>query len=233
MTKHNIWISVSDLMTGLMILFMFIAIAYIRKVQKSTSVLSDYVETKDRLHEKLVKEFEGDTVRWDMSIGKDLSMKFKNPSTLFESGSAELTPMFQQILNEFIPRYFNILINDELKDDIMEIRIEGHTDDVPYPQLNKDPYIANVILSQKRALSVLVYIRNLASFGEYSQEEKRTLEYWITANGLSYGKSLDDKGQYTYITNESIDQAKSRRVEFRIVTKGEEMLENFVKKNGK
>ena len=94
MAKHNIWISVSDLMTGLMILFMFIAIAYIRKVQKSTSVLSDYVETKDRLHEKLVKEFEGDTVRWDMSIGKDLSMKFKNPSTLFESGSAELTPTF-------------------------------------------------------------------------------------------------------------------------------------------
>ena len=190
MAKHNIWISVSDLMTGLMILFMFIAIAYIRKVQKSTSVLSDYVETKDRLHEKLVKEFEGDTVRWDMSIGKDLSMKFKNPSTLFESGSAELTPTFKEILNEFIPRYFNILINDELKDDIMEIRIEGHTDDVPYPQLDKDPYIANVILSQKRALSVLVYIRNLTSFSEYSQEEKETLEYWITANGLSYGKSL-------------------------------------------
>ncbi|MDY5577287.1 MAG: OmpA family protein [Lachnospiraceae bacterium] len=233
MAKHNIWISVSDLMTGLMILFMFIAIAYIRKVQKSTSVLSDYVETKDRLHEKLVKEFEGDTVRWDMSIGKDLSMKFKNPSTLFESGSAELTPTFKEILNEFIPRYFNILINDELKDDIMEIRIEGHTDDVPYPQLDKDPYIANVILSQKRALSVLVYIRNLTSFSEYSQEEKETLEYWITANGLSYGKSLDNQGQYAYITNESIDKAKSRRVEFRIVTKGEEMLENFVKKNGK
>ena len=233
MAKHNIWISVSDLMTGLMILFMFIAIAYIRKVQKSTSVLSDYVETKDRLHEKLVKEFEGDTVRWDMSIGKDLSMKFKNPSTLFESGSAELTQTFKEILNEFIPRYFNILINDELKDDIMEIRIEGHTDDVPYPQLDKDPYIANVILSQKRALSVLVYIRNLTSFSEYSQEEKETLEYWITANGLSYGKSLDNQGQYAYITNESIDKAKSRRVEFRIVTKGEEMLENFVKKNGK
>lgn len=233
MAKHNIWISVSDLMTGLMILFMFIAIAYIRKVQKSTSVLSDYVETKDRLHEKLVKEFEGDTVRWDMSIGKDLSMKFKNPSTLFESGSAELTPTFKEILNEFIPRYFNILINDELKDDIMEIRIEGHTDDVPYPQLDKDPYIANVILSQKRALSVLVYIRNLTSFSEYSQEEKETLEYWITANGLSYGKSLDNQGQYAYITNESIDKAKSRRVEFRIVTNGEEMLENFVKKNGK
>lgn len=233
MAKHNIWISVSDLMTGLMILFMFIAIAYIRKVQKSTSVLSDYVETKDRLHEKLVKEFEGDTVRWDMSIGKDLSMKFKNPSTLFESGSAELTPTFQEILSEFIPRYFNILINDELKDDILEIRIEGHTDDVPYPQLDKDPYIANVILSQKRALSVLVYIRNLASFGEYSQEEKRILEYWITANGLSYGKSLDCHGQFTYITTDSIDKAKSRRVEFRIVTKGEEMLENFVKKNGK
>ena len=68
---------------------------------------------------------------------------------------------------------------------------------------------------------------------EDSQEEKETLEYWITANGLSYGKSLDNQGQYAYITNESIDKAKSRRVEFRIVTKGEEMLENFVKRNGK
>lgn len=233
MAKHNIWLSVSDLMTGLMVVFLFVSVAYIRKVQKSSSVLSDYIETKDRLHEKLVKEFKGDTIRWEMSIGKDLSMKFKNPTTLFESGSAELTPSFRSILDEFIPRYFHILINDELKTNILEIRIEGHTDDLPYPQLNKDPYIANIILSQKRALSVLQYIRGLASFGNYTEDEKKLLEYWITANGFSYGKSLDSNGQYTFITNNGIDRTKSRRVEFRIVTKGEEVLENFVKKNMK
>ena len=33
MAKNNIWMSVSDLMTGLMVIFLFVAIAYISKVQ--------------------------------------------------------------------------------------------------------------------------------------------------------------------------------------------------------
>ena len=83
--KHNVWMSVSDLMTGLMVIFLFIAISYIRKVQENQTVLTDYVETKTRLHDKLVKEFEGDTQRWQMTIGKDLSMRFNNPQVLFAS----------------------------------------------------------------------------------------------------------------------------------------------------
>ena len=231
MAKQNVWLHVSDLMTGLMIIFLFIAVAYIRKVQQSTNVLSDYVETKDKLHEKLVKEFAGDTAKWEMNIGKDLSMKFRNPTTLFQSGSDEITPEFQGILNVFIPRYFNILLNDELRYNIQEIRVEGHTDDVPYPQLNKDPYLANVILSQKRALSVLAYIRAMPFFINLKKEDRKLLEYWITANGLSFGRSLDKDGMETFLSGNGIDKKKSRRVEFRIVTTGDEVLENFVNKN--
>ena len=63
--------------------FSFVAIAYISRVQKNQSVLTDYVETKNELHNKLVKEFEGDTLKWQMTIGKDLTMKFKEPTVLF------------------------------------------------------------------------------------------------------------------------------------------------------
>lgn len=231
MSKQNVWLHVSDLMTGLMLIFMFIAVAFMYRVQKRTSVLSDYVETKDRLHAKLVKEFRGDTARWEMSIGKDLSMKFRNPNTLFRSGSAEITPEFAHILDEFIPKYFSILLNDELRDNIQEVRIEGHTDNIPYPNLNPDPYIANIILSQQRALSVLAYVRSMPSFQKYSQEQRSLLEFWITANGLSYGKSLDSLGQYTFKSHASINLDKSRRVEFRIISSGETILENFVNKN--
>lgn len=108
MTKPNIWLSVSDLMTGLMVIFLFVAIAYISRVQQNQSVLTDYVETKNELHSKLVKEFAGDTAKWQMAIGKDLSMKFKEPTVLFATGSYELTPRFKEILDEFLPRYFNI-----------------------------------------------------------------------------------------------------------------------------
>lgn len=229
MAQHNVWMSVSDLMTGLMVLFLFIAIAYMLRVRETQSVLTDYVETRNSLRAKLVNEFEGDTLEWQMSIGKDLSMKFNNPTVLFNQGSSELTPQFKNILDEFLPRYFNILLKDSLRTRIQEIRIEGHTDNVPYPSLDPDPYIANVILSQHRALSVLRYLRNMPEYSKYSEKERKLLEFWFTASGLSYGKSLDEDGNYTLNSGKPIDLKASRRVEFRIVTQGEQVLENFVK----
>lgn len=231
MSRPNVWLSVSDLMTGLMVIFLFISIAYISRVQQNQTVLTDYVETKNQLHQKLVKEFEGDTLNWQMAIGKDLSMKFKEPTVLFATGSYELTPRFKEILDEFLPRYFNILLNDSLKSNIQEIRIEGHTDDVPIPRYDSDPYIANVVLSQQRALSVLRYLRSMPSYQKYTQEERNLLEYWFTANGLSYGKAVDHNGEYILKSGKPIDKDMSRRVEFRIVTSGDEVLENFVNKN--
>lgn len=231
MAKSNVWMSVSDLMTGLMVIFLFIAVAYISRVQKNQTVLTDYVETKTKLHDKLVKEFKTDTARWNMTIGKDLSMKFEKPEVLFPQGSWDITPGFQEILDEFLPRYFDILLNDELSDKITEVRIEGHTDNVGFPQLDPDPYIANTILSQRRALSVVRYFRSMPCYQDYSADKKRKLEYWFTANGLSYGKAVDDDGNYANMSGKAINLDKSRRVEIRIVTSGEEVLENFVNKN--
>lgn len=231
MAKPNVWLSVSDLMTGLMVIFLFVAIAYISRVQKNQSVLTDYVETKNEMHDKLVKEFAGDTLKWQMSIGKDLTMKFKEPTVLFAIGSSELTPRFKQILDEFLPRYFSILLNDSLRSNIQEIRIEGHTDDVPIPKYDADPYVANAKLSQERALSVIRYFRSMPAFANYTDRQKQLLEYWFTANGLSFGKALDSDGNYIIVSGKPIDRDHSRRVEFRIVTSGDEILENFVNKN--
>lgn len=233
MSKPNVWLSVSDLMTGLMVIFLFVAIAYISRVQKNQSVLTDYIETKNELHNKLVKEFAGDTIKWQMAIGKDLTMKFKEPTVLFATGSYELTPRFKQILDEFLPRYFDILLNDSLRNNIQEIRIEGHTDDVPIPKYDPDPYIANARLSQERALSVVRYFRSMSTFQKYSDKEKQLLEFWLTANGLSYGKALDVNGQFTILSGNHIDRDHSRRVEFRMVTSGDQILENFVNQNSK
>ncbi len=232
MAKSNVWMSVSDLMTGLMVIFLFIAIAYMNRVKKNQSVLVDYVDTKTKLHDKLVKEFENDTSRWNMAIGRDLTMKFQKPEVLFGRGDYQLTSDFKNILKEFIPRYLDILLNDTLMNSkIKEIRVEGHTDTVPAPQYDRDPYLGNIILSQKRAFEVLKYIRSLDAFKNYTDEERRQLEYWFSANGLSYGKALDKNGEYTFISKLPINPEKSRRVEFRIITEGEEMLEEFVKKN--
>ena len=230
MAKHNVWMSVSDLMTGLMIIFLFVAVAYMIQVQENQSVLTDYVDTKQHLHERLVNEFKGDTAKWKMVVGKDLSMKFKEPEVLFALGSGEIKPKFTEILDEFIPRYLNILLTDSLKDRIQEIRIEGHTDDLRMVKYGKDPYLSNVLLSQERAYNVLKYIREMPSFERYTPEQKKLLGYWFTANGLSYGKALDAHEHYASLSGDTIDREKSRRVEFRIVTTGEKVLEDFVRR---
>lgn len=228
MAKHNVWMSVSDLMTGLMVIFLFVAVAYMIQVQDNQSVLTEYVETKQHLHDRLVNEFKGDTAKWKMVVGRDLSMKFREPEVLFAQGSDELQPKFMEILDEFIPRYLEILLTDSLRSRIREIRIEGHTDDLRMVKFGSDPYLSNVLLSQKRAYNVLSYIRNMESFENYTADQRKLLDFWFTANGLSYGKALDSKDRYAALSNDSIDRAKSRRVEFRIVTTGEEVLENFV-----
>ncbi len=233
MSKSNVWMSVSDLMTGLMVIFLFVAISYMVEVQKNQSVIIDYQETKNKLHDKLVSEFAGDTAMWQMSIGKDLSLKFNNPTVLFESGKKDLTPQFKEILDDFLPRYFDILLKDTLRDRIQEIRIEGHTDDVPAPQYNPDPYIGNVILSQRRALSVVEYYREMDCFKSYSEEEQKQIEFWLTANGFSYGKALDNDGNYIMLSNKPINRDLSRRVEIRIVTNGDKIIESWLEKKEK
>ena len=143
------------------------------------------------------------------------------------------TQLLLEIIDEFIPRYLSILLEDSLANKIKEIRIEGHTDDVPAPQFGTDPFLANIKLSQLRSYSVLEYIRNMESYQKYTDEQKRKLEFWFTANGLSYGKAIDSNGEYVAETKKVIDKDRSRRVEFRIITSGEEVLENFVNKNKK
>ena len=230
MARNNVWMSVSDLMTGLMVIFLFVAIAYIKRVQDNQSVLTQYVENRQDLHDKLVAEFKEEAEQGRISIHGDLSMRFENAQTLFAPGSWALTPAFQEELRNYIPRYLGILLNASMKDKIREIRIEGHTDNVPYPQLDADPYYANLILSQRRALNVMQFIRNLPEYQQYSDEDKELLEYWFTANGLSYGRAMYDNSEYIHRTKQEINKSKSRRVEFRLITAGEEMLEEFVEK---
>jgi len=233
---NNSWMSFSDIMTTLMVIFMFIAISYMYEIQeeqkKRDLVFEEFKVTKDQLFSELEDEFREDFKKWDVVLGKDLSIKFTNPEVLFESGQIDIRVYFNQILNSFLPRYFEILLKDKYKNKISEIRIEGHTDTVPARHYDKDPYIGNVILSQLRSTEVLKFFRNTSFFKNLKDEEKKNLQFLITANGLSYGKTLDDNKELTLLTNKKINNQNSRRVEFRIMTKSEKLIEKVIRELG-
>ena len=229
----NNWISFSDIMTGLMIIFMFISISYILEVQKKQSerdeIFKEFKETKEALYNELNETFLDDFQKWEVEFDKDLSIKFTNPDVLFESGSTIIRPYFSEILESFFPRYFSILLQEKYKDKIAEIRIEGHTDKIPAPNFDKDPYIGNIILSQLRSAEVLKFFRKMEYYSDLTGFNEERIQFWLTANGLSYGRTLDKNKQLTAISKKEVDNEFSRRVEFRIVTTSDELIKRVLK----
>ncbi|MBR6712984.1 MAG: OmpA family protein [Selenomonadaceae bacterium] len=212
------WMSISDVMSGLMIVFMFIAVAFMMQVQneqrQKNDMIYNYAVIKHKIYSALFDEFKDDLQTWDAEIDeKTLTLRFKEPDVLFGVGSDILTPKFQAILNDFLPRYISVISQDEYKDYIEEIRIEGHTD--PFwagAATRQQEYLNNMELSQSRTRAVLVYAINMPAL----QGNLEWIIRRITANGLSSSQPVTLDGK--------IDAKLSRRVDFRIRTKADEKM---------
>src|SRR5713101_5356945 len=217
--EESHWIPLTDLMTGLMVIFLLIAVSYMMQVEADAARINNvaiaYSEIKDALFEDLNKEFRLDLSRWKAQLLKnDLTIRFLEPEVLFATGSTELKPEFQAILQDFFPRYVRILTSPKYRDSISEVRIEGHTSsDWNGVASAGDAYFLNMELSQARTRSTLAYVLNLPA----DREQVAWLRRFVTANGLSSSRLImDNKGVE--------DVARSRRVEFRIRTDAETRL---------
>ncbi len=213
--QEDHWVSVADLMAGLMMIFLLIAIIYMVKIesekQKIKEVAILYEHLKEGLYNDLKDEFDQDFERWGAELYKDLTIRFKEPRILFDTGSHKLKPFFVDILTDFFPRYVEIVASDQYRDSIIDIRIEGHTSSIwNHATAEEDAYFYNMELSQSRTRSTLRFLLGL----EAIHHELPWLRKYMTANGLSSSHLIyDDLGLE--------DVALSQRVEFRIMTNAE------------
>lgn len=241
------WISLSDIMTGMMLLFMLVAVVYMLRVEaekeiyvlekdkferlaevhakekervKRVAVL--YRELRENLYDDLEREFAQDLGRWNAEITRTLVVRFKEPEVLFDQGKSSLKPEFQRILDSFFPRYVRILYGGKYRDNIEEIRIEGHTSSSWISGGSTDyAYSMNMALSQERTREVLEYVL----FKPELADVKPWLIRHLSANGLSSSQLvLDDRG--------AEDAKLSRRVEFRVRTKAEERIGSILAVQG-
>lgn len=201
------------MMSGLMLVFLFIAIGFMIEVQSQKDAMRDvaasYRDTQANLNEALYSEFENDLAIWDATITKDNSVIFNAPEVLFEPSSSKIQDKFKTILDQFFPRLLTVLSSPQYKDEILELTVEGHTSKTWANTTNsKDIYLNNMQLSQDRAFSVLSYCYSLDD--ENIQENRAWLEKYFRANGMAYSK-LKDK-------------ATARRVEFTIGLKSEDKI---------
>jgi outer membrane protein OmpA-like peptidoglycan-associated protein len=223
-SNQSHWIPLSDLMTGLMMVFLLISAVFMLRVEQTTTlVVKEYEETKSDLTRALQKEFAQNLKQWNAEMLGDMTIRFKDPNVLFDRGSSAVKPAFKEILKDFMPRYIKLVTSDKYKASIKEIRIEGYSSKRWTSNTDeKTAYIKNMMLSQERAQSTLEYILSLNSLNPY--------DHWVqehlTANGFSSSKPI-------YREDQTIDEDKSQRVEFKIVTNAEEKMQGIAEKIAK
>lgn len=217
------WISVSDLMSGLMMVFLFIAISFMRHTQNEKAKIEDiavaYQQNQTAIFIDLSKEFEQDLDLWKASIDKEtLSFQFNVPEVLFDTGSSNLKPNFKAILDSFIPRYLKTL--DKYRSSIDEIRIEGHTSSEWSTETSADlAYFHNMALSQDRTRSVLNYAYFNTAIGSNYRD-------WIKSAFAAVG--LSSSRLKTHV-NGSEDREASRRVSFRVITNADIQIRQILR----
>ena len=214
------WLSVSDLMAGLMMVFLFISIALMRNAfierDKIKQVAVAYQENQIAIYDALTTEFDSDLEKWNAEIDEDsLTFTFKSPDVLFKTGSYDLKPEYQELLNEFFPRYLKVL--DPFKESINEVRIEGHTSSYWGSYSKDDAYFKNMALSQDRTRSVLQYIYSLPPVSQH----KDWIKSHLAAVGLSSSKLI-------YASNGLEDRQASRRVSFRVITNADIQIKSIL-----
>ena len=216
------WLTVSDLMAGLMMVFLFIAIAFMRHVSIERDKIKDvavaYQENQVAIFNALNAEFKSDLITWKASIDKEtLSFQFDSPEVLFDSGKSSLKVSFERILSDFIPRYLFVL--DKYRRSIDEVRIEGHTSSEWGPNTNTaDAYFLNMKLSQNRTRSVLYYAYFLPGL---SGIQRKWIKSSFAAVGLASSRlKLNMDG--------SENKKKSRRVSFRVMTNADIQIRKII-----
>ncbi|WP_444930611.1 flagellar motor protein MotB [Microbulbifer sp. SSSA002] len=207
------WISLSDMMAGLMMVFLCIAVFVMRSLiderAKIRELAESYRDTQLAIYQTLQQEFAQDLNRWGASLDKQtLAISFNNSDALFKTGDFTLSDNAREIMSSFVPRYIEALT--PYMNSIAAIQIEGHTSsewgDQSAPEVG---YFHNLRLSQQRSRAVMQYAHSLLP-----PQQAVLVRAKVAAVGYSSARPVLDKHGVE-------DPDRSRRVAFRVVRDSE------------
>lgn len=175
------------------------------------SELENIVGVRTNLIGELQNTFQNSSMTVDAQTG---SITFFS-DVLFRYNSYTLTANSRDILRDIIPRYLEVLLQDQYREYIAEIIVEGHTD-------TDGGYWSNMELSYNRASAVARFC--LDEENGLSREKIAQLQELLTVNGRSYSEPVYETDE-TGTATDKIDMAASRRVEIKFRLKEDEMIE--------
>ena len=206
-------LSISDLMSGLLLIFILLLSSVLLEMteqKENNEYTLSMVSEQEKAKRSIIAELSGELNEFDLEVDAKTGVVRIKESLLFEYGKHDVTPEGKEFLQIFIPKYSSILLSkSEIEEQIGNIIIEGHTDDI-------GSYNYNLNLSLMRAFSVADYIysKGFADF-EYSE----IFQAKLSAIGRSYINPL--------VTNDTEEhRMQNRRVEFKFSFKDWTLIEN-------
>ncbi len=198
--ESNEWLSVSDLMAGLLMVFALLVVATLFQLKQAQE------ENKNKrivIIQALEKQFKAQGINAEINPETgDITLL---DSVLFDINQSELKSEGVSFLNRFLPVYGETLFKDPaISNEITRIIIEGHTS-------SEGSTEHNMSLSLKRANSVFDYINKL----EFAQREALVNKIQVSGRGF-----LD--------ADRTTSLAKDRKVIFRMQFKSDEAFGRFL-----
>lgn len=195
-------LSISDLMSALLLIFILLLSGTLLKLveqQELNQAQLDMISEQQKAKRSIIEQLKGEMDEFDIEIDPKTGVIRIKESILFDFGKADLKPEGISFLNLFIPKYAAILLKkEEIREQIGQIIIEGHTDNI-------GTYTKNLYLSLERANSVasLIFEDTFTDFNEKSEFQKK-----LSANGRSFVNPITDNKTKEH-------RALNRRVEFK------------------
>lgn len=219
--ETSVWISNTDLMSGLTVIFLLIAIAITGQYQSAKKEITKNEASEKQIVATINAAFSKTEIEeFQLNANGVGSIYFPDYYGTFDVGSSDLSPLFKEKLNLLMPKYIETLYKE--KDFVDEIRIEGHTSSEWHNLPPEVAYFHNMKLSQDRTRAILEYlftIPELKGYHDFMREK-------ITANGLSSKNTIKIKG------TDIEDKKASRRIEFKVVTNSQKIV-NLLKEKKK
>ena len=172
--------------------------------------IDQIIGVKADVIEALKNEFSKNNINVD--IDAQTGALTLEASVMFDYDQAELTDAGKQALEQILPIYCKVLLQDDYMKYLAEIIIDGYTD-------TDGDYSYNLQLSQQRSLAVAQYLLDIqGNFLDATQSQN--LEKYLTVNGHSMANPVLD-------ANGNVDKDASRRVEVIFRLKDEEMIDEL------
>lgn len=146
--QDNFTISISDLMSGLLAIFILVLSYFILNFSQATAQLTQNDVTRAELLRYMQEELEREGIK--VSIDEQHGILRISEGVLFDVGLADVKPQGQVVIKKLGSVLEVALNSEQFKGRVETIFIEGHTDNVP---ISNGIFPSNWELSTKRAIN--------------------------------------------------------------------------------